>query len=331
MRFRVHFSQRARACRSRHKKASLTAFLAALLISALASSALADTPAAERSRDVAQQADSAPKRGLFYEVHGGAATVYLLGTLHVGKPEFYPLDAATNQALTEAKKLYLEVNLADSAALSKTVGEIAVYPEGQSLARALPPELMTKVDAALQRYQLPRESALRMKPWMLGQTLLLLEAARHGYDAAYATEIYLLGLAAGQHKEVLGLETLSEQFALFDRMPAAEQQRFLDEILTTLDTPQIGDYLDGLVGAWAQADARGIELALQRERSEPTAFARDVLPQLIDERNRTMAGKIAAIAQSGTTSFVAVGALHLVGEDGIVEQLRRRGFAVRER
>ena len=207
---------------------------------------------------------------------------------------------------------------------------MATYADGRSLERMLSPELMNRVDIALRRYNLPRGSALRMKPWMLGQTLLLLEAARQGYDAAYATEIYFLGLAAKQHKQVLGLETLAEQFALFDRMPEVEQQRSLDEILTALDDPGLPTHLQALVDAWAHADTRGLEIALQQEKSEPTAFARDVLPQLVDERNRTMTEKIVAIAHSGATSFVAVGALHIVGPDGIVERLRRRGLVVRQ-
>jgi uncharacterized protein YbaP (TraB family) len=311
-------------------KSSLSLFFLGVLAGGFASNVAADAPASEQPREIFRQADAAPKRGLFYEIKGGTATVYLFGTLHVGKPEFYPLGAQANRAMAEAKKLYLEVNLADAAELATTVAEMATYADGRSLERTLPPELMSRVDVALRRYSLPRGSAVRMKPWMLGQTLVLLEAARQGYDTAYASEIYFLGLAAEQHKEVLGLETLAEQFALFDRMPEVEQQRFLDEILTALDDPRIAAHLDGLVDAWAHADARGLEVALQQEKSEPTAFARDVLPQLIDERNRTMTEKIAAIAHSGTTSFVAVGALHLVGPDGIVERLRRRGLAVRQ-
>ncbi len=311
------------------KKSSLTLLLA-ILLAGFASTVTADAPTADQPGATLRQAETAPKRGLFYEIKGGTSTVYLFGTLHVGKPEFYPLGAQANRAMAEAKKLYLEVNLADAAELATTVGKMATYAEGRSLDQTLPPELMAKVDVALRRYSLPRGPAVRMKPWMLGQTLVLLEAARQGYDTAYASEIYFLGLAAEQHKEVLGLETLAEQFSLFDRMPEVEQQRFLDETLTALDDPRIAAHLEGLVDAWAHADARGLEVALQQEKSEPTAFARDVLPQLIDERNRTMTEKIAAIAHSGTTSFVAVGALHLVGPDGIVERLRRRGLAVRQ-
>ena len=314
------------------EKSSLTLLLLLLatLLAGFASTVAADAPTANPPRATLSQAEIAPKRGLFYEIKGDTATVYLFGTLHVGKAEFYPLGAQTNRAMAEAQKLYLEVNLADGAALARDVGEMATYADGRSLERTLPPELMNRVDIALRRYNVPRGSALRMKPWMLGQTLLLLEAARQGYDAAYATEIYFLGLAAEQHKQVLGLETLAEQFALFDRMPEVEQQRSLDEILTALDDPGLATHLQALVNAWAHADTRGLEIALQQEKSEPTAFARDVLPQLVDERNRTMTEKIVAIAHSGTTSFVAVGALHLVGPDGIVERLRRRGLVVRQ-
>jgi uncharacterized protein YbaP (TraB family) len=257
-----------------------------------------------------------------------AATVYLFDAA-CGQARVYPLDREANRALTEAQKLYLEVNLADPS-LARTINEVAIYPDGESLERTLPPALMTRVDAALERYKLPRASAVRMKPWMLGQTLLLLEATRLGYDPTYATEMYLLAFASAQRKDVFGLETLAEQFALFDGMPAVEQQRFLEEILTELGDARTAAKLDALVDAWAHADARGLEIELTREKAEATAFARDVLPRVIDERNRTMAEKIVGLARAGTTTFVAVGALHLVGPDGIVEILRGRGFAVRQ-
>ncbi len=308
--------------------------IAAALFLALPESAAAQAtaptaPPPERSQLAHEgDVDSVPKRGILYEVKSGAATLYLFGTLHVGKPDFYPLDARTNRAFAASTTLYLELNLAE-ATLARTATELAAYPEGSSLDRALPPSLMTRVDTALKRYQIPREAAVRMKPWMLGQTLLLLEAARSGYSPAFATEIHLLGLAAAQNKEVRGLETLSEQFSIFDRMPEAGQERFLADILDALDDPRLKTHLDALVGAWAHADARGLEDELARERAEGTAFARDVLPRLVDVRNRTMADKIADIARSGQTTFVAVGALHLVGPEGIVALLRTRGFSVR--
>jgi uncharacterized protein len=209
-----------------------------------------------------------------------------------------------NRSFAASGVIYLEVNLSDTT-LMQSASELATYPQGASLDRALPPSLMSKVDAALVRYRLPREAAVRMKPWMLGQTLLLLEASRRGYDPQYATEMHLLALASAQQKEVRGLETLQEQLSIFDRLPESGQQRFLEEILDALDDPRMGSHLDGLVTSWANADARGLADELARERAEPTPFARDVLPLLIDKRNRTMADSIAAIVRSGKTTLAA--------------------------
>jgi uncharacterized protein YbaP (TraB family) len=318
-----------RAAPRRDKHVGWGIAAAAAIVLAAFGAIAADAPATDQPRASVRPSERAAKPGLLYEIKNDTATVYLFGTLHVGKPEFYPLGREANRALTEAQKLYLEVNLTDPS-VATTINALANYPTGQSLERSLPPELMKKVDAALERYKLPRESALRMKPWMLGQTLLLLEAARRGYDPTFASEMYLVAFAGAQRKDVLGLETLTEQLALFDGMPEAAQQRFLEDILAALDDNLIDAHLDALVDAWVHADARGLEEELEREKSESSMFAREILPRLIDERNRSMAEKIATLARPGTTTFVAVGALHLVGPEGLVELMRKRGFAVRQ-
>jgi uncharacterized protein YbaP (TraB family) len=291
--------------------------------------AAAQSPAAPSVEQTpGRLAGDAAKRGLLYEVKSGAGTVYLFGTIHVGKSEFYPLDAKVNDAFAASGTLYLEVNLSD-ASLAMNASAMATYPEGTSLDRKLSPSLKNKLGAALDRYRLPKEAASRMKPWMLGQTLLLMEATRRGYDPAFSAEMHLLGLAAAQRKEVRGLETLSEQFAIFDRMPESAQVKFLEDILDALESPGMARDLDALVAAWSHGDARELEDELMRERGEDTAFARDVLPRLLDDRNRTMAERIADLARTGKTTFVAVGALHLVGPNGVVALLRARGMAVR--
>jgi uncharacterized protein len=297
----------------------------ALLVAAYAATAIAaaPAPAAEASQD-------APKRGLLYEIRTGAYTVYLFGTLHVGKPEFYPFSRQVNLALADSQRLYLEVNLTDTTIVNADTAAAAMYGDGITVDQKLPAALMEKVTARLARFQFPQQVALKMKPWMLGHTLLLLEAKRRGYDPELASEFYLLGYAGAAHKEILGLETLSMQLAIFDRMSQAQQQAFLEQTLSELDDSRFGARLKAMTDAWANADVRALEDELQYEKTQDSVFASILLPQLIDERNRAMADRIADIARSGPTSFVAVGALHLVGKDGIVELLRRRGFAVRQ-
>ena len=294
---------------------------AAVLVAAYAATAVAAGPAPEARRDA---------HGLLYEMRAGANTVYLFGTLHVGKPELNPLSKQANLALAASERLYLEVNLTDATTVNADTAAAAMYGDGTTLDQKLPAALMEKVSARLARYQFPQEVALKMKPWMLGQTLLLLEAKRRGYDPELANEFYLMDYARAAHKEILGLETLSEQFAIFDRMSQAEQQAFLEQTLSELEDSRFEARLKAMVDAWANADARALEDELQYEKKQDSVFASILLPRLIDERNRVMADRIADIARSGPKSFVAVGALHLVGKDGIVERLRRRGFTVRQ-
>ncbi|HEV8258174.1 MAG TPA: TraB/GumN family protein [Casimicrobiaceae bacterium] len=295
---------------------------AAVLVAAYAA-AIAAAPALDARQD-------APRRGLLYEIRTGGNTVYLFGTLHVGKPGFYPLSREVNLALADSQRLYLEVNLSDTTTINAETVAMAMYGDGITLDQKLPAVLMEKVSARLARYQFPQQLALKMKPWMLAHTLLLLEAKRRGYDPELASEFHLLGYAGAERKEVRGLESLSEQFAVFDRMSQAQQQAFLEQTLSELDNARFEARLKALFDAWANADARALEDALQYEKTQDSVFASILLPRLIDERNRAMAERIADIARTGPKSFVAVGALHLVGKEGIVELLRRRGLVVRQ-
>ena len=306
----------------RHWLGSLRLISAAVLVAAYAA-AIAAAPALDARQD-------APRRGLLYEIRTGGNTVYLFGTLHVGKPEFYPLNRHVNRALADSQRLYLEVNLTDTTTVNAETMAMAMYGDGITLDQKLPAALMEKVSARLARHQFPQQLALKMKPWMLAHTILLLEAKRRGYDPELASEFHLLGYAGAEHKEILGLESLSDQFAVFDRMSQAQQQAFLEQTLSELDDARFETRLKALFDAWANADARALEDELQFETKQDSVFASILLPRLIDERNRAMADRIADIARSGPKSFIAVGALHLVGKEGIVELLRRRGFAVRE-
>lgn len=294
---------------------------AAFLLAAYASVAVAQAPADAR-RD-------APRRGLLYEVKSGANTAYLFGTLHIGKPEFYPLDAPTNSALTASNPIYLEVNLTDAAAISSAL-QATMYTGTTTLADTLSPALIEKVRVRLNDYPIAPAAVLKMKPWMLAHTLLLLEAKRRGYDPEMASELYLLGYAAAEHKEIRGLETLTDQFAIFDRLPPEQQRAFLEQTLAELDDKSFEPRLKALTDAWANGDAVALEQALRAERERASIYADTLLPRLIDQRNRAMAVKIEEIVRGGSQSFFAVGAFHLVGKDGIVELLRQRGLAVRQ-
>ncbi len=168
---------------------------------------------------------AAPKRGLLYEASFEKNLVYVFGTIHVGKADFYPLNVATVRALTSSAFLVVEADTRDQAAVAKQITELAMLPSSSGLDRYVTPPLMDKVTRLLEKYQFPKERALQMKPWMLASTLTALEAKHSGYDPGWATEAFLLGVAGAQKKPVIEMSGYAAPRVIRGSSPAARRVR----------------------------------------------------------------------------------------------------------
>src|SRR2546422_5844646 len=286
-------------------------------------------PAANR-QELLRRMQAAPKRGLLYEASFEKNLVYVFGTLHVGKAEFYPLNVATVRALTRSAFLVVEADILDQAAVAKQIAELAMLPSSSSLDRYATPILMNKVTRLLEKYQFPKDRAVQMKPWMLASTLATLEAKHSGYDSGWATEAFLLGFAKAQKKPVIEMEGLSSQFEIFNGLSAHEQLAFLEETVDEIEKGSAGRRMTALAEAWARASAVDLEKARQGMRQSQSSYDKFFNTKMLDERNVTMAAHIDDYLHSGKPHFVAVGVLHLVGEKNIVDLLKGRGYLVRE-
>ena len=286
-------------------------------------------PAANR-QELLRRMQAAPKRGLLYEASFEKNLVYVFGTLHVGKAEFYPLNVVTIRALTRSAFLVVEADIQDQAAVAKQITELTMLPSSSSLDRYVTPILTNKVTRLLEKYQFPKERAVQMKPWMLASTLTALEAKHSGYDPGWATEAFLLGVAKGLKKPVIEMEGLSLQFEIFNRLSAHEQLAFLEETVDEIEKGSAERRITALAEAWARASAVDLEKAWQGMRQSQSSYDKFFKTKMLDERNATMAAHIDDYLHSGKPHFVAVGVLHLVGEKNIIDLLKRRGYLVHE-
>jgi uncharacterized protein YbaP (TraB family) len=286
-------------------------------------------PAANR-QELLRRMQAAPKRGLLYEASFEKNLVYVFGTLHVGKAEFYPLNVVTIRALTRSAFLVVEADILDQAAVAKQITELAMLPSSSSLDRYATPILMNKVTRLLEKYQFPKERAVQMKLWMLASTLTALEAKNSGYDSGWATEAFLLGVAKGLKKPVIEMEGLSFQFGINNGLSAEEQLAFLEETVDEIEKGSAGRRITALADAWARASAVDLEKTRQDLRQSQSTFGKFFSTRMLDERNVTMAAHIEDYLHSGKPHFVAVGVLHLVGEKNIIDLLKGRGYLVRE-
>jgi uncharacterized protein YbaP (TraB family) len=286
-------------------------------------------PAANRE-ELLRRVKAAPKRGLLYEASFEKNLVYVFGTLHVGKAEFYPLNVATIRALTSSAVLVVEADIQDQAAVTMQIADFAMLPPSSSIDRYVTPLLMNKVTRLLEKYQFPKERAVQMKPWMLATTLATQEAKHSGYDPGWATETFLLGFARAQKKPVIEMEGLSLQFEIFNGLSADEQLAFLEETIDGIEKGSAERRTRALADAWARASAVDLEKVRQDLRQSQSTFGKFFSTQMLDERNVIMAAHIDDYLHSGKPHFVAVGVLHLVGERNIIDLLKGRGYLVRE-
>lgn len=281
------------------------------------------------SAEVLQQIESAPRRGLLYAISKNGQTGWLFGTIHVGKSDFFPLERDVTQAVVQADVLAVEADLLQVEGLAASVQRHAMLPQGQRLDSLLTPSLAQRLEAQATALAIPADNLQSFKPWMASLALVMAAIHQSGYDSAYATDGFLLGLAKGLDKPIVELEGMDFQLKLFDAIPPKDQLVFLGETLAQLEKGTTASDTQALVTAWLQSDARGLHQLGKKSMRDSPRSARWMQKILFSERNRRMVKRIEQLLAAGRTPFVAVGALHLTGADGLPALLEKRGYTVR--
>jgi hypothetical protein len=263
-------------------------------------------------------------KNVLWSVQGQHNTVYLLGSIHVLRPQDGGLPAAAERAYGDAEKLVMEIDLdepreTDPMTLLAEMQRLAVLPAGQSLRSVLGPEY-DDVNARARAAGLDLALVDQFAPWFVATTILQLELAKRGFSPEFGIEQILAKRAADDDKPIRGLETSAEQFALIAEMPLPLQKRFL--LMTLEETDQIDAQVGELVQAWRKGDVARLAELLSGEFEE---FP-DLYRRLTVDRNRAWIGPLVDLLDDRDDYLVVVGALHLVGDDSVIELLEERGF-----
>ena len=270
-----------------------------------------------------------PNHGALFKIAQNGHTLYLFGTIHVGAPDFYPFEPRLTAALKKASVLALEVDpLADPSKMRKAMQQYGMVHRSDPAPEPLPPAYRTQLDALLQRYAIPPEAAAALQPWMLASVLTISEFSAQGYDTSLAVDAWLAKQAHARHQPVLELETVGGQMALFSHMSAADQLRFLEESIDSIDDKQQAKQAREIAEAWRNADAAGLEALAKQAAEDETFSGQFVQKVLLDERNPGLADSIAKLLARENNSVAAIGVLHLVGAGSVPEWLRKRGLSV---
>lgn len=271
----------------------------------------------------------AADRGALFKVTAGDHTMYLFGTMHVGLPEFYPLEERIEQAIAAAPVLALEVDPGQppEAIAAAFRAHALSSPDGQSPA-ALPPALQHRLDKVLKERNMTPAAVAPFKPWMIATVLALYEYAAQGYRADLSVDAYLAKRARAGTTQVVKLESMESQLALLDSLDQKAQLRLLEDSLTQIESGKERKEAGQIVQAWSHADRAALDKVAARIDSDTTFSGRFMREVLLDGRNGALADKLADLLKRENNAVAAVGVLHLLGKRSVPVLLRARGITV---
>ena len=269
-------------------------------------------------------ADAAGTPVTMWLAEGTSNRVYLLGSIHLLRERDHPLPQVIGDAYEDAETLYMEIDMDDLDPLASqaTITRLGMLEEGISLRDVMGEELYAEAAAAASELEIPLEMLDRTEPWYAAITVEQLVLARIGFNAAYGVEMHLLRKASGDGKEILGFETLEQQLGYLDGLSLEAQRKLLMQTLT--EGAAIREIMDDLILAWRSGDIDYLEQTLLDDLSGYP----ELYDTIVADRNRLWVDTIDDLLDDGEDYLVIVGALHLVGEDGVPRLLEQRGIRI---
>jgi uncharacterized protein YbaP (TraB family) len=300
----------------------------ALFITLFAPLALAQAPTTDGKARKGEA--TASGRGFLWEARRGEARLYLAGSIHVGRPTFAPARPEVVDALRNAASVVFEVDVFDAQRVGPIVQRMGYYPDGEpGLDQRLDGALVKRIEKLLARANLDLARLVRMKPWMLANTLVILDAARTGLTPAYSTEAVVSVAAREAGKPIGEIETIELQLGLFDSAPADLQLAYLEQAVRGIESGDTERELRRIVGSWERRDSADMEKLVGTMRAASGTAERFVIDRIIEGRHPHMLERIDELAASGKPHLLVIGSLHYFGPSGLLQGLRARGWQIR--
>lgn len=300
--------------------------LSAVIAASCAIAAHAASPQAASQATTVAAAKAAPVP-LLWKVSDADNSLYLLGSFHMLKPDDYPLSRDIDAAFEDAESLLFEI---DPAAMTSpdTIAKFqkaVAYDDGRTLSEVLPAATRGKLEALLAASGSSIATVEAAEPWAVSLGLVLGVVQTLGFRQEDGLDRHFMARAEKAGKPVAGLESVDVQLAALDGAPHAEQIAGLDEFLS--DPQQAVAEMRMLHASWRQADLDVLDRKFRVEMARKTPVSYKLVN--VDRNDAWMRTLEQRLKSPGSDDTLAVvGTLHLLGDDGVVEKLRARGYEV---
>ena len=265
-------------------------------------------------------------QGVLWQVaRDGKPMAHVFGTIHLADPEIVTLPAPVLATFEKSTSLSVEAILDGTA--TQVLAQAMALPPNKSLQDLVPADVFSRAAIAAQPYGLQPVQLNRLKPWALAMLITIPpdEIIRRAQGQP-ALDVYLTSKAQLSGKAVHALETMEEQIAVFDGLPADEQAAFLSA--AAIDVPAKEQIMAKMKEAYLRRDLATVRKVAQEGTPENERAAADKLEQgMIGARNIRMVERMTKTFDGG--AFIAIGALHLPGDDGVLALLQKQGYAIK--
>ncbi len=261
-----------------------------------------------------------------WQVSNGKNTLYLGGTFHMLKPSDYPLPIEFENVYKKVNWLVFETDMdqLSSPEFQQKFLASMTLPTGQILADHLSAEAYAELIRYAANNQMDTAQLQRFKPQMIALIITLEELKKYGLTAE-GVDNYFGNKAKADSKMVTKLESIDDQIRYISTMGANNESGLI--LQTIEDMEELPKVLNAMTTAWRSGDDNGL-------------FENGIKPMLEDypkiyqsllvERNNNWMGKIEKLLAHPEEKFILVGALHLIGQDGLLQQLKNRGYQVQQ-
>ena len=263
---------------------------------------------------------AAEQKGLLWKIErDGVKPSFLLGTMHSEDERVLKVAPEVQRAFDASTSFTMEVVL-DTQTIVAT-SQAMVFSDGRDLKTVLGNELYSKIVPLMAQHGVPEMLLPTFKPWAIFLTLSMPPAKTGMFlDAA------LYDAALAQKKVVHGLETVQEQLSIFDRMTVEEQSQLVADAVK--HAGELKAVFEEMIGIYLKRDLPGLQALNDKyTASDDSKLEQKLMAELIDARNLRMIERMAPRLKEGK-AFVAVGALHLPGEHGLLRLLEQQGYRV---
>jgi uncharacterized protein YbaP (TraB family) len=258
-----------------------------------------------------------------WQIDGETNRIYLLGSVHLLREQDHPIPDAIYTAYDEVDLLVMELDMddIDPIATQTMINDLGMIKGGESLSDLMGADLYGEAEQIAEQINIPLAMLTKTEPWLAAINIEQLILMRIGFNPMYGIESHLTSKATADSKEILGLESIDQQLGFLDGMSLEAQRTLLMQTLG--ESLELEDIMDELITAWRNGDIDYLEKSMLVEMQEYP----ELYEALVVSRNENWAGRIEEMLRDDQDYLIVVGALHLIGDDGLPSLLLSRGYS----